>query len=87
MVWPRVAYASHLASYPGSVICINSGNSFRSKTRAGPSLAITGSKSRAIKASIIGMQRVACPKPQFRGATNIRFFKTMKNKDKAKMFA
>jgi len=33
-----------------------------------------GSKLVAIKALIIGMHRVACPNPQFKGAISIFFF-------------
>ncbi len=49
------------------------GNSIFSNSRAAPSLAIIGSKLFSINAFTIGIHRVACPNPQFKGATKIRF--------------
>jgi len=59
-------------SIPGSSKAGRSGNASLSKARAGPSLAKTTSHPRSCSSWMIGMQRVACPSPQFRGATRMR---------------
>jgi hypothetical protein len=59
--------------YEGNSKACSLGNSFFNKLNASPSLAITGSKLLEINAFIIGIHRVACPNPQFNGATKIRF--------------
>jgi hypothetical protein len=50
------------------------GNSFFSKKKPLPEAAINTSQFWKINSFIIGIQRVACPKPQSKGATNIRVF-------------
>ena len=49
----------------------NCGNSFRNNSNALPSEAMITLKLCVSNALIIGMHRVACPKPQYKGATRI----------------
>ena len=51
----------------------NCGNSCSRNLSAFPSLPISTSKPLFNKALMIGIHRVACPKPQFKGATRMVF--------------
>ncbi len=63
----------YFTSYDGSSSAIRFGNSFLSSAKEAPSEAKIGLKPDLIRLLMIGIQRVACPKPQFNGATNMFF--------------
>ena len=65
---PFLAYS---ISYDGKESVSRFGNSFFKISNASPSDAIMGLYPNCTKALMMGMQRVAWPSPQFRGATRI----------------